>query len=332
MQSINYDAIVKNAEYFKKLIGDAKLCAVIKNDAYGHGIVHTARYLMGVADYFAVGDVQEAEKICWMGKDVLILLPQNYNSTITALKRNCILTVDSFETLKVVVKAAQFSKSIARVHIKFDSGMSRLGFNETELAKLTYELSHYPQVYVQGVYSHFWGDNTSDCDKQLSVFNRCYTVLERTLKRTLVKHIANTSGALLSNKYHLDMVRVGIGLYGYGNNKLLTAKKVTAEIVAIRDVRKGEIVGYGGKYVCEQNSKIAVINMGYAHGLARTHLKSFVKVGNTLCPIVAICMAMSMVNVADLNVKVGDEITLIDNDINLSNDNVIIYELLCNLH
>lgn len=332
MQKIDYNAIVKNAEYFKKILGKSFLCAVVKNDAYGHGIIHTSRYLAGVVDCFAVGSMQEAQAVCNFGKDVLILLPQNYEDTVSAIKSDCILTVDSFNTLAVVAQAARYCNSIARAHIKINSGMSRLGFAENEMKMLAQELLKCPQIDVQGIYSHFWSDNASDCDKQLAEFERCCNALETFLNKRLIRHIANTSGALLSPKYHLDMARIGLGLYGYGNTNLLPSKKVYANIVAMRDVKRGEIVGYGGKYVCEKDAKIAVIDMGYAQGLARTLRESLVKAGNTFCPIVAICMAMSMVDITGLNVKVGDEITLIDRDCNISNDNVIIYELLCNLH
>ncbi len=333
MQTINYDALLKNAEYFKSIIGDSKLCAVVKNDAYGHGIERIARYLVDVVDCFAVGSAQEAEKISGLGKDILILLPQHNESLLLALKLNCIITVDSFETLEFLRYATEKQLCNARIHIKINSGMSRLGFDEADLSELLNKLSYCKSITIEGVYSHFWGDDILECDKQFNVFMRCVKYMEESLKKPLVKHIANTTGALLSSKYRLDMVRIGLGLYGYGDKNLSAVKKVTANVVAVRQVKKGDVVGYGGKYVCNTDRTIAIVDVGYAQGLARTLVNSKVLAANKrLFPIVSICMAMSMVDVTGASVAVGDEIELVGSGVNMSNNSIIIYEILCNLH
>ena len=125
MQYVNYGAIIKNAQYFKQILGDSKLCAVVKCDAYGHGLERVASCLCDIADCFAVNDVLEGQKIARYGRDVLILLPQDARNTKIAIENRFILTLDSFDTLQIL---KQFSKYFVRVHIKIDSGMSRLGF------------------------------------------------------------------------------------------------------------------------------------------------------------------------------------------------------------
>lgn len=332
MQKIDFNALIKNVEYFKRNIGNSKLCAVVKNDAYGHGLERVARYIAPVIDYFAVGNVDEAECISFLGKDTLILIPQNQVNTSKAIKLGCLLTVESFVTLLRVLDEAGKLGKVARVHIKIDSGMSRLGFTKQEIPKLLKILENVSSLAVEGVFSHFWGEKTVSCDKQLDYFIDCAEILQRGLNRHLIKHIANSSATLLNSKYHLDMVRVGLGLYGYGNDNICAVKTITSNVVAVKRVSAGEVVGYGGKYVCEKDTNIVVIDVGYAHGLSRTLVGSKVLIGEKLCEIIAICMAMSMVEIGDSKANIGDEVTLVGNGVNMSNDKVIIYELLCNLH
>lgn len=333
MQKIDYDALVKNAEYFKKILGKSELCAVVKNDAYGHGLERSARYLAPIADCFAVGSVYEAERIARFNRDVLVLIPTVTECEIVkAAELNTVLTIDSFVTLAAVVVAAESLRKKVRAHIKIDSGMSRLGFLRQDLPKLIDMLKERRFIDVQGVYSHFWGVDEQSCDKQFAYFISCAEVLENGLNRRLKKHIANSSATLLSDKYHLDMARVGLGLYGYGNDALRSVKTITARVVAVKRVLRGEVVGYGGLYKCEKDTNIAVINVGYANGFARTLAGSYVGINGTRFPVVAVCMAMIMVDVGDATVEVGDEVTLVGNGVNISNGSVIIYELLCNLH
>ena len=329
MQVINYDAIKKNAVFFKRRLGSAKLCAVLKNNAYGHGLTHVARHVVELVDCFAVGSVDEAEQIAFLNKDVLVLLPQNLRNAEKAIKAGYLLTLDSFDTLSIIGKSAKSVGKCARVHLKIDSGMSRLGFDLSQLGELLDGLD--TNISVEGVFSHFYGESVIDCDRQLERFKSCLTVLQTALDKPIVTHIANSGATLLSSKYHLDMVRVGLGLYGYGCDDLLPAKTVYADVIAVKNVEGGSVVGYGAKYKCESSRRIAVINIGYANGLQRCLIGSQVSVNGQKCPIVAICMAMSMLDVTGIDIRVGDKAVLLGDGINISNDKVIIYELLCNL-
>ena len=330
MQIIDYNAIEKNTLYFKHLLGNSKLCAVLKNNAYGHGLMHVARHIAELVDCFAVGNVDEAEQLIFLQKDTLILLPQNKRNTERAIRANCILTVDSFSTLDTVNRVARKLNRTARVHIKFDSGMSRLGFRYSEIDELCQALSN-SNVVVEGIFSHFYGDTELECDRQFNYYQQCYCAFEQKYGKVLVKHISNSGATLLSPKYHLDMVRVGLGLYGYGNENLLPAKTVLADVIAIKRVFAGSVVGYGAKYKCDKDTNIVVLNVGYAVGLARTLVGSRIMIGGKFYPIVAICMAMALVDVGDAEIPVGETATILGKDVNISNDQVIIYELLCNL-
>lgn len=330
MQVIDYEAIEKNILYFKSILGESKLCAVLKNNAYGHGAVHVARHIAHMVDCFAVGNADEAEQLRFIRKPKLILLPQNKRDTERALQLDCILTVDSFESLRIVDNIATKLNKKARVHIKIDSGMSRLGFVKSELLALGGALSS-ANVAVDGVFSHFWGDTQLDCDKQFDYFCDCCNVLSSYIDKSFVRHIANTSATLLSADYHLDMVRVGLGLFGYGDSNLKPAKHVYADVIAVKRVTAGSAVGYGACYRPVKDTGVAILNVGYAMGLSRTLVGGKIKIKGVICTIVAICMAMTIVDVGDAKISVGDVATLLDCDVNISNDKVIIYELLCNL-
>lgn len=330
MQKINYDAIIKNAMFFKNVLGNSKLCAVLKNDAYGHGIVRTASALSGIADCFAVGNLDEATKISQYG-DVLILLPIAAHDVAEAVSRNFILTVDSFDTLNTILANLPRGKR-AHVHIKINSGMNRLGFTREQLLQLLDALKHAPDLKVEGAFSHFFGSDKKNCDRQLSEFEKCRNVIASGVQGNLTFHIANTAGVLLDTKYHLDMARVGLGLYGYGAESLIPAKTVTAQVIATRAVSAGEMVGYDAAYTFPRDTRIAVVNCGYAYGFPRALTNAKVKINGHVCNVVGnVCMAMLTVDVGNLPVAVGDEVILLGEGVNNANCNVIVYELLCNL-
>ena len=329
VQHIDYDAIIKNALFFKNLLGNSKLCAVLKNDAYGHGLHRTASALCGIADCFAVGNLTEALQIADFG-DVLILLPITSQQVSASIQHNFVLTVDSFETLDMLVANCP-QGAAPRVHIKINSGMNRLGFTRLQLPKALDIISNSP-LKVEGVFSHFYGDSQKDCDRQMAVFESCRNYIKQNFTGNLIYHIANTGGVLLNKKYHLDMARVGLGLYGYGATQLTPAKTVTARVIALRHVKAGEIVGYGAAYTFPHDTKIAVVDCGYAHGFSRALTNAKVQINGRLCNVVGnVCMAMLTVDIGDMPVSVGDQVVLLGKNVNNANNNVIVYELLCNL-
>lgn len=331
MQALDFSALNHNAAYFKNLLGSSRLCAVVKNNAYGHGAEHIARVLDAVVDCFAVGSVSEARHIDFVKHDILILLPQDEANAATAIMRGYVLTADSFATLNAISNATRKLQQNARVHIKVDSGMSRLGFGQNDIKELLIYLQVHPQIVVEGVYSHFYGENCAQCDKQLNAFLPCAQAIEDAQNRRLIKHIANTNGALLGSKYHLDMARIGLGLYGYGCDELLPVKMVTAQVIAVKDVNANSAVGYGPKRVVERDTKVAVLNVGYAHGFVRPLVNVTITINGANCKVLAVCMAMIIVDVSGLDVNVGDAATVLGNGVNIANDSVSVYELLCNL-
>lgn len=327
MQYIDYDAIVKNARYFRNILGKTKLCAVVKCDAYGHRVERVASCLRNVVDCFAVNDVNEALQIEKYGKDILILLPQNPQNTKIAIERQFVLTLDSFDTLQTI---SHCKVGKARVHIKIDSGMSRFGFSKEQLLQLLSKINS-KNIAVEGVFSHFYGENKISCDEQLNYFAKCSKIVSSKFCN-LTKHIANTTGVLIGERYHLDMARVGLGLYGYGSSKLSVAKTVTSNVIATKHVKKGTVVGYGANHKCGADTDIAIIDVGYNNGYVRTLHCPLVKIGSAYANVIGnICMSTCMVDVTNLQVRVGDEVILLGDGVNPSTNDVIIYQLLCNL-
>ncbi len=328
MQTIEYDAIVKNAQGYKQKLGKTKLCAVLKNDAYGHGLVRTASALANVVDFFAVGNVAEAAKVKPFCRNVLVLLPLAQADSEIAVDLGVVQTVDSFETLDKILRSVPRGKK-ARVHVKIQSGMNRFGFGTYQLSQLAEQLDS-SKLSVEGVFSHFYSTSENECNKQLQLFLQASDFLEQSLHKTLLRHIANTAATQLGEKYYLDMVRIGLGLYGYGGDTL-PAKTVTADVLAVRNVSRGEKVGYGGTIV-NHSTKIAVIGCGYADGFSRALKNPKVKIGGVVCPVIGkVCMAVCMADVGDLDVSVSDKAVLFGDGINTDDENIIVYELLCNL-
>ena len=327
MQYINYDAIIKNANYFKSILGKSKLCAVVKCDAYGHGMVRVASCLRDIVDCFAVNDVAEANKISQFGKDILVLMPQDAKQSRVAAEKGYILTLDSFDTLQTLL---QIKANVVRVHIKIDSGMSRLGFRLEQISNLLAILQG-SKIVVEGIFSHFYDENEIFCQEQLNYFAKCSKIVSRKFGN-ITKHIANSAATLLNDRYHLDMVRVGLGLYGYGSQHLAVAKTVTAKVIALKHLPKGSVVGYGGGYRAKSDIDIAVINIGYNNGYVRALHSPIVQIGDNFTKVIGnICMSMSMVDVTNLPVNIGDEVVVLGKNVNPATNDTIIYQLLCNL-
>lgn len=317
---ISYDAIVKNAHAIKSKIGGAKLCAVVKNDAYGHGLYRTVSALRGVADCFAVGSLDEALSIAPLGVDVLILLPLNRAQTELAARRGISVTACDLETL------CYASACGARAHVKIDSGMGRLGFGADELHALAAQLNGNSNVV--GCFSHLYGDDDVSRQVQHGRFMAACKAVEGALGRKTVKHLANTC-ATACGGYALDMCRVGLGLYGYGMQGLACAKRVLADVIAARFAKAGSTVGYGG-FVIGADTNVAVLNAGYADGISRGLIGGEVLLGEHKCKILAVCMGMTIIDTYDVLAKKGERVEVLGR-CNPSNSDVIVYELLCNL-
>ncbi|CAG7618540.1 alanine racemase [Paenibacillus allorhizosphaerae] len=329
---ISLDAIYRNVTLFKrKLEPSCKLMAVVKADGYGHGAVEVARTSMEAgADYLGVAYVDEALQLraAGIGHPILVLGYTPPRSVEAAVKHGIAITVCSQDVLEQAVASAQRWKRTAVIHIKIDTGMSRLGVGTyEEAATLIREASRSPAVVVEGLFTHFAdADNIADDAYTRKQFGQFTAFVRELLSDGLavppLRHCCNSAAALRFPDMHLDMVRIGIGLYGLppydqadeeAANPLEQALHLKSRIIALRTIAPRQPVSYGCTFRSEQERLIATIPVGYADGLSRAlSNQGRVYVRGACTPIAGtICMDQTMLDVTDVpGVAEGDEVTL----------------------
>lgn len=273
---ISLRAVAENATYFRRLT-KKKLCAVVKDDAYGHGAAEVVAALSAVADAFAVANADEAVQVlCVTDKDVLVLTPPcSIDEAEEIAVRGAIATVDGLECAYAAAAAAKTlnkSGERLRVHIKANTGMNRYGACGEEFVKTCEVLKNASGVFVEGIYSHL-SDATDRafCEEQRELFDRCCRTASGYFPK-LTRHLAATGGCAIGERYYFDMVRVGLGLYGYTpeglqNFPLEIAMKAYGRVVNSR-IYEGGRVGYG-KEVAKKGDDLHVVNVGYGGGFFR---------------------------------------------------------------
>lgn len=328
---IDLDAIEYNIDsVLKKLAGRAKLLAVIKADAYGHGAVEIGRLLEDKCDFFGVACVEEALELINAGirKPILILgyvSPSQFEITV----RNDIrVPVFSYETAKALSDEAVKQNKNAPFHFCVDTGMSRIGFQiSEESADICKQITQLPNVFAEGLFSHFATADESDltkAEKQRELFKNFITMLSDRGVDIPVKHLNNSAGIMVFDET-FDMVRSGIVNYGLYpseevDRSLLDIKPAMewkARISHIKTLDAGREISYGGTYITEKETVVATIPVGYADGYPRC-LSNIgrVIVNGQYAPILGrVCMDQFMVDITDIpGVKPEDEVTLVGRD------------------
>ena len=273
---INLNAIKFNASSVRKKIKKGvKLCAVVKADAYGHGAEKVANALYGLADYFAVALVEEGVKLrlCGIDKDILVLIPPFLTDLELAVEKDLTLAVCDLKTLNLLEKECQKQQKTVKIHIKFNSGMNRLGINSiNQLESILKKLKKLKWVKLEGLFSHFaCPENDKERQKALDKFLLAKRVCME-YNKNVICHIS-ASGGLQFKECLFDMVRVGILLYGYKSNenikiKLQKAMQVYAPILAVRKLKKGQNLLYGENRLGASES-VSLVRYGYADGGVR---------------------------------------------------------------
>jgi alanine racemase len=321
---INLEALSSNYNFLKsKLQKKTLFLAVVKAFAYGSDAAVIANFLQKLnVDYFAVAYINEGIALRKAGitTPILVLHPQATNLSLAI--KYCL--EPSLYTLKILKEFVSIASDLNQknypVHIKFNTGLNRLGFESNELDLVVEQLSKTSALKVKSVFSHLAA--SEDLDEKLFTLNQIalYKSLSNTFIENLgypvTRHLCNTSGVLNYPEAHFDMVRCGIGLYGYGNTKkesknLRPIASLKSVISQIHLVSKGNSVGYNRAFMCPQDSKIATIPIGHADGIGR-HFGNgagFVSIGSKKAPIVGnVCMDMIMVDVTNIGCKEGDEV------------------------
>ncbi len=322
---INLDSLVHNFNYYRSLVEPSTgLIAMVKASAYGTGAPGIARTLQAQgAAYLAVAVVDEGVELRRSGitMPIMVLNPitTNYKALFDYRLEPSVFSLRELDTLRV--QAARSGVKDFPVHVKFDTGMHRVGFTEDEIDALADALLSQDSLRVSTMFSHL---ATADCldqdeytDFQLAVFERATARLCARLPYAVKRHILNTAGIMrCPARYQYDYVRLGIGLYGVsplpGPSPLKVVASLRSTIISLRHWEPGITVGYGRRGIVTRPSVIATVPIGYADGVDR-HLgcgaASFV-VRGVECPTIGnICMDQCMVDVTDVpDVSIGDSV------------------------
>ena len=325
---INLDAIAHNTKEIKKqLKPEVKLAAVIKADGYGHGAVPVAETVYELADWFAVSNIEEALELRASGieKPILTLGYTAPLQLAEAIRNRITLTLCDRESAEEISEAAVRIGLTAEVHIKIDTGMGRIGFpadgSEVEQVVKAVKL---PNIKATGIYTHFARADESDKTATKIQFYKFLAFIE-SLKSYgvtgLLRHAENSAAILSIPEYQLDMVRLGISLYGmYPSEEVMPEKiilqpamEIKSHVAFIKTVPMGTSIGYNATYVTAAPQRIATIPVGYGDGYPRALSNcGRVLVHGHSVPIVGrVCMDQLMIDVTDVpEVKRGDTVTL----------------------
>jgi alanine racemase len=289
-------------------------CAVVKADAYGHGIEGISAFIEDYVDCFAVATAEEALKLSAVGirKDILILGCENEI-------RHC-LPENVIPTLCSAPQAEEVKGKAVAVSIAVNTGMNRLGCRPDEtrsvfLAALNCGLN------VRGIFTHFYNESDKTaCADQFSEFLSCALPLRESVRYL---HCCASNCLIMPEVYHLDMVRVGLAMYGYGYEGVKPAMNIYTAVIQITSIKAGERIGYGD-CAAKNDMRLATLRVGYGDGFRRID-NAFVSINGKKCDIVGrICMDMCMADVTNVVCKVGDRAYILGNGIKM--------EDICKIH
>lgn len=345
---VNLNALRHNIQYFKKKLGaETKLLAVVKAFSYGHDAIAISRELQTAgADYLAVAYTEEGIQLRKNGitLPILVLHAQIQNHELL-IEYDLEPNIYSYKTLSSFLKAAQ-NKNCSNypIHLKFNTGLNRLGFTKADTDTIIDTLKNNSLVRIKSIFSHLAASedpNELDFTKaQIEKFNSIAKTFTTTFSYKIDFHLSNTSGIINYPEAHFDMVRLGIGMYGFGNDAAETSQlknvgTLKTVISQIHEVRPGESSGYNRAYIAKKLTRTATIPIGHADGISRKLGNGIgsVKINGNLCPIVGnVCMDMLMVDVTNTPCAEGDEVILFDNQEMVNTlalqSNTISYEIL----
>lgn len=331
---IDLDALLFNIESIREKIGkDTKIIAVIKTDGYGHGAEQIARVLEREQQVwgYAVATAEEAFSLRENGiqKPILVLgytFPYSYERFAKEEIRSTVFTLDTAKELSGI--AVKTGKNCI-VHLKIDTGMTRIGINpDAEGLALIRQICVLPGLKIEGIFTHFATADEIDKTRtyhQMALFQEFAKQVEQEIKQKIpMKHCSNSAGIVEMPEANMDAVRAGIILYGLWPSDTVQADhriqlkpmlRLKSRVVYVKTVPKGQEISYGGTYTTTRDTRVATICIGYGDGYPRSLSNvGFVLLQGQRVPILGrVCMDQFMVDVTDLDlpVRVGDTVTLI---------------------
>lgn len=327
---IDLGAIGHNlAEIRRSLEPKTKIMAIVKANGYGHGSIQVARAVLAKgAERLGIAILQEGIELrkAGFGVPILILGHTPVEMAKEIVRYNLIQTVFDFDTAEAISWAAVQARKSAKIHLKVDTGMGRLGFplHDKKNLDTILKIAQLPNLEIEGIYSHFAVSDIVDKEFSFLQLEKFLDSVEKLKKKGLeipIKHISNSGGILDLPQAHLNMVRAGISIYGLypseevnkAKVKLKPAMSLKARIAQIKKVPKGVSISYGRTYETSTEETIATLPIGYADGYTRLlSNKAQVLVRGKKAPIVGrICMDQCMINISGIpNVEVGEEVVL----------------------
>lgn len=326
--TIQTNKLLNNIKTFKSLLSEhTKFMAVIKANAYGHGAVPLARKMeeVGAANFFGVAQLSEALELRNAGiqTPILVFSPTRPSEIELAIQQDVTLTVFSKEVAEEIVRVAEKLEHQARVHLKIDSGMARLGVTTFEEALNVYQSLTSEYVWIEGIYTHFAdAPDIQPNNFTQEQFARFKAILDAFSEQQIsfdLRHSCNTAATLNFPEYHLDMVRVGLGLYGLdptlsaeGKATLEPIETVQGIVTHVKNFPAGQSVGYSRTFFSEKPMRIATVAIGYADGVAKSlsNEGSFTYKDHSLPIIGEVCMDQLMLDCSEVDdLAIGDTVT-----------------------
>ena len=316
MRELNVDALCENYNLIKNACGK-KVCAMVKADAYGHGLKDVCLALQSRVDYFGVATIYEAKKIRRSGvkNKVLVVGKSNLNQLCDYQKNNIDVSVFSLDELKQIEEFCKQQKKKMRVHIKVNSGMNRLGVKTIKEFNLMQNLlKKSKNLEFCGLFTHFCSikEDKTYFEKQKKTFELFVSVVDKMFKPLI--HVGGSGAICEEFSFHVNMIRVGLALYGYSSDlPVQKVMRVTSKILQINEVLPYEMTGY---FPCKTTSfprRTATIFYGYADGIPKrlTNI-GYVKINGKKCEILGVCMDMIICDVSNVLCSEGDEVVVFD--------------------
>jgi alanine racemase len=329
---INLDAIVKNVDNLMALTKEnTGALAVVKADGYGHGDVAVAKAVAQKVTGYAVATLDEAVNLRENGvkKPILVLGYVDPYEFDILVSHEITATVFDVETAQLLADAARVQKKQAHCHIKVDTGMRRIGLEPDENGiAIVKQITALKELSADGIFTHFAASNETDktsAEHQFKLFTDFTGRLEKEGIHFTYRHCANSAAVIDMPQVDLDMVRLGIAMYGmYPSDEvkkekveLFPALDLKSHVTMVKEIPAGEKVSYGGTFTTTRTTKLATVSVGYGDGYPRAlSSKGYVLVRGQKAPIVGrVCMDQMMVDVTDIeNVTRADIVTLIGKD------------------
>lgn len=302
---VDLSAIIHNIRFIRS-VTDTDFCAVVKSNAYGHGLCEVAKAVFDYVDCFAVATREEALNLVKSGIEKKILV-FNYDFNGEKLPQNVIPSISSVEEAEAL-KGKAFEVSVA-----VNTGMNRFGVSACDFINV-FSAAEKQGLHIHGAYTHFFNESDEiSCKKQFEMFIDAVS----PIKDSGIKlHCCASNCLVLPHEYFLDMVRSGLAMYGYGYKGVVPATEIYTDVIWTGKVSAGDHIGYGD-FIAEKNMEIASLRVGYGDGFRRIK-NHFVSVNGVRCPVLGnVCMDVCVIDVTGLDCKVGQRAYILGKNVDI---------------